>query len=209
MKFSKIIFIPCAILLLSSVSVFAQGSLLDKGESGSALIFGYTETDDATVTQGSLVVTTKGLVDFGISLGSINPDLIDKNFRIVGLHLELFPIRESAKPGGMPINVSLFGIWTNNEPNNNIAYGLGGSIFKKLKLDEQFYFVPTLGFTKVWPFGFDFDVVNLTSYDFPLVMKFKNKMRLSFTMSFFTSDEQSGTGFFVGLSFMNKTKMKR
>jgi len=208
MRLSKIIFIPCAVVLLSSASVFAQGSLLDKGENGSSLIFGYTDSDNATITQGSFVVTTKGVIDFGISLGSIDPDGIGDNLNIFGLHLELFPIRESTK-SGVPINLSIFGIWTNHDPNNSNSYGLGGSLFKKIDLGERGYFVPTFGLTKVWPFGFDNDAVNVTSFDFPLVMKITKKVRISFTASFSSSDEESGTGMFIGVTFMGKNKRER
>ena len=208
MKLSKIIFISCALLLFSSASVIAQGNLLDKGESGSSLIYGYTDSDNATITQGSFVVTTKGVVDFGISLGSIDPDGFGDNLNIFGLHLELFPIRESAK-SGIPINISIFGIWTNHDPNNSNSYGLGGSLFKKFNLGERGYFVPTFRLTKVWPFSFDNDPVNVTSFEFPLVLKITSKVRLSFAWSISDSDVESGTSMFIGITFMGQTKKKK
>lgn len=198
------------VLLLSLIpfSVSAQGNFFDKGESGSSLILGYTEVDDATVTQGSFVATTKGLLDFGISLGSIDPVGFGDNLRIFGLHLELFPLRESTK-SGIPINISIFGIWTNHDPDNSNSYVLGGSLFKKLDLGERAYFVPTFRLTKVWPFGFDNDVVNFTDIEFPLVMKISSSFRVSFTGSFSSNDELGGTGMFIGLTFMSKTKNER
>ena len=205
MKLSKIIFISCALLLISSASVIAQGNLLDKGESGSSLIYGYTDSDNATITQGSFVVTAKGVVDFGITLGSINPDGFGDNLKIFGLHLELFPIRESAK-SGIPINLSIFGIWTNHDPNNSNSYGLGGSVFKKIKLGSQTNFVPGIAYTKVWPFSFDNDPVNVTSFNFPLIVKVTSKVRLSFTWSISDSDVESGTSMFIGITFMGQTK---
>jgi len=207
MTLSKIIFISCALLLISSASAIAQGNLLDKGESGSSLIYGYTDSDNATITEGSFVVTTKGVVDFGISLGSIDPDGFGDNLKIFGLHLELFPIRESAK-SGIPINISIFGIWTNHDPNNSNSYGLGGSVFKKIKLGSRINFVPGIAYTKVWPFSFDNDPVNVTSFNFPLIVKVTSKVRLSFTWSFSDSDVESGTSMFIGITFMGQTKEK-
>jgi len=51
--------------------------------------------------------------------------------------------------------------------------------------------------------------VNVTSFEFPLVMKITKKVRISFTWSISDSDVESGTSIYIGLTFMGKNKKER
>jgi len=208
MKLSKIIFVPCAVLLFSSASVFAQGALLDKGQSGSSFIVGYAKSNSISLLQGSFINTYRGFLDFGISMGSAGRTVRFDDINSFGLHLELIPVRESSISGGFPLNFSGFGIWTTQKSANSSSYGFGGSIFKRANLGEKSFIVLNFAFAKVWPISFESDGEMITSLDLPIVLMLDKKRRFSITPSYFNNGTEKGLGISVGLTLLGKVKNK-
>ncbi|MGH8016005.1 MAG: hypothetical protein ACREBV_07435 [Candidatus Zixiibacteriota bacterium] len=181
---------------------FSQGVTLDKGQSGASLIYGYSDADDGSVQSGTFVNTTKGFLDVGVTIASINPDGFGDNVSLLGVQAEVFPLRESETGGNIPFNVSVFGLWSNTGPNNTTGYGFGGSVFKKLRLGKSAFLSPVFLLAKLWPLGSDYRSEKVVEFDFPLVAKVNDKLRISITPSFTSSDSQDLTSIFFGLTFV-------
>lgn len=187
---------------------FSQGAILDKGQSGAALIYGHSDADNGTVQSGSFVNTTKGFFDIGITIASINPDGFGDNLKLFGVQAEVYPIRESNSGKGIPLNLSVFGLWTNSDPNNTNGHGFGGTIFKRLNVGDRVFIVPIFTLAKIWPLGSDYNSESVVGFDFPFVLKISEKLRLSLTPSFTSSDSEDITSVFIGLTFVGVKKTK-
>jgi len=194
------VMLPCVVL--------SQGVTLDKGQSGAAILYGYSDADDGTVKSGTFVNTTKGFFDLGVTIASIDPDGFGDNISLIGVQAELYPLRESNNGGGVPINLSLIGIWSNTGPNNTTGYGFGGSVFKRVKLGESAFISPIFSLVKLWPLGSDYGSEWVTEFDFPLVIKASPKLRISLTPSFTSSESQDLSSIFFGITFVGVKKAK-
>jgi hypothetical protein len=205
MRLSRSILILYALLPCTS---FSQGAILDKGQSGASLIYGHSDADNGTVQSGSFVNTAKGFFDIGLTIASINPDGYGDNLRLFGVQAEFYLVRESNSGGGIPFNLSVFGLWTNSDPDNTNGHGYGGTLFKRIRLGDRAFIAPIFVLAKIWPFGSDYDSESVVGFDFPLVLKMSEKLRLSLTPSFTNSDSEDLTSVFIGITFVGVKKTK-
>ena len=197
MRLSKIIYVPCAILLLSSATVFAQGALLDKGQSGFGTQIGYAQGPESNVLQGTFVGTAVGLIDIGFFIASINNDRRSSQ-TTVGFITEFYPVREDTNQI-VPLNLSIFFQYGSAGADNLGTIGI--SVFKKMAVSRYSYKQPYLSLAKTWPSGFAERGEFAIEFGFTFAGKKGNSKIFSFTPSIAKSKDDIFIGLSVGFTF--------
>lgn len=195
MKYSRIIFLFCAVIILSPESVFSQADFFQKGESGVGLLVGYAQSDRSNSMQGALLATISGMLDFGFFTNYIKVGKTWRKIESTGYHLGIYPLRESASKN-LKINIGIFAEYINiNGINNEI---LGISIFKRLG-DESFFLQPKMSAIKVWPRGVS--KPGEMAYQFDLTAGFfKKSSIITMTTSLLSGEDVTVVGFTAGLA---------
>ena len=197
MKLSKIIFIPCAVLIVSSASVIAQGYLLDKGQSGFGTQIGYAQGPESNILQGTFVGTVSGMVDIGFFFRSTSIDR-SSSMNSVGIIYEFYPLRADTT-GSPPLNISIFFQYGSSGTENPSS--LGFYVFKKVSASENSFMQPYLSLAKSWPFGVDKPGEYIIEFGFTFAGKKGNSKIFSMTPSIAKSKDDIFIGLSAGFTF--------
>ena len=193
MKLSKIIFLYCAVLMLSPSSVFAQADFFQKGESGIGLLAGYAEGNNSNTIQGAALVTYSGMLDLGIYTSSTSRIRSSRRNSTTGYHLGIYPLREN-KSKSIKINLGIFAEYSNI---NGINYEIVGiSMFKRMGGSSSFS-QPKISVIKVWPRGFNQPGEMAYQFDFTLGWRKKYSI-ITATASVLKGEDASILGLTVG-----------
>lgn len=197
MRLSKSIVLFCAILILSPSLVFAQGALLDKGQSGFGTQIGYAQGPESNVLQGTFVGTAVGLIDIGFFIGSINNDRRGSRTS-VGFITELYLVREDTNQT-VPLNLSIFFQYGSAGAANLGTIGI--SVFKKMAVSRYSYKQPYLSLAKTWSSGFAERGEFVIEFGFTFAGKKGNSKIFSFTPSIAKIKDDIFIGLSLGFTF--------
>ena len=182
MKLFEIIFLFCAVLILSPSLVFAQADFLQKGESGISMRAGYAEGNDATEFQVAALGILGGIFDFGVAKSSISSKNSYFSSNSTIYHVGVYPLREDTSKN-ITINLGLFGEYSSVRGDDIGIVGI--SIFKRSSNINSFFSKSKFSVIKVF---------NLSSSIIPSEMAYQ----LDFTIG----QQVSTTIIYTTLSFL-------
>ena len=197
MRLSKIIFLFCAVLILSPSIVFAQADFFQKGESGLGFLIGYAEGDRSNTIQGAAFLTYSGILDVGVYFGSVRLGNSSRRSSATGYHVGIYPLRES-KTGGIKFNFGVFAEHSRIRRDNFNTVGI--SLFKKMGGASSSFFQPKVSLLKVWQQGSSNTGDLAYQFDFTLGWR-KSISIITATLSILNGEDATIIGFTAGLTF--------
>ena len=136
MKLSKIVFLFCAVLILSPSFVFAQAEFFQKGESGISMKAGYAGGNNTTEFQVAALGILGGIFDIGVAKSSISSKNSYFSINSTIYHVGIYPLREDESKN-IKINLGMFAEFSSVRSQDVGIVGI--SIFKRSSSVNSFF----------------------------------------------------------------------
>ena len=141
----KFSFVVLCILLFICSTTNSQSLYIDKDNNATGLAVEYQSADGEWAAIGSLSMSGKGIVDFGVFYGRMD------NGYTIGTGMELFALKQSESvPISFSFRTSFFLIsktyefsWLENTVSKTF-YSVGVSLYRQISVSEKSKFHPTL-----------------------------------------------------------------